>query len=82
MNPADKVLAKFITAGEVWYLAGPDKRPALLTDVGPPETGADGICLFRGRQEALEFLRASEAMPGQFRPRRGAPHPRRPGGVG
>jgi hypothetical protein len=82
LDSANQVLSEFIAAGQVWYLAKPDKWPALLTDLGLPDTEHDGVCLFSGRQEALEFLRASDVPPGQFRPRRGAPHPRRPAGVG
>ena len=82
MASANQVLSEFIAAGQVWYVGRPDKRPALLTDVGEFDAGQDGVCLFPGRKEALKFLRASNALPGQFRPRRGAPNPRRPEGVG
>jgi hypothetical protein len=82
LDSANQVLSEFIAAGQVWYVAGPDKRPALLTDMGMSDAGHDGVCLFPGRREALDFLRASDVLPGQFRPRRGAPHPRRPESVG
>jgi hypothetical protein len=82
LDSANQVLSEFIAAGQVWYVGRPDKRPALLTDMGLSEGGQDGVCLFPGRQEALNFLQASNVLPGQFRPRCGAPHPRRPEGVG
>ena len=82
MDSANHVLSEFIAAGQVWYVGRPDKRPALLTDMGESDAGRDGVCLFLGRKEALNFLRASNVPPRQFQPRRGAPHPRRPEGVG
>ena len=82
MASANQVLSEFIAAGQVWYVSRPGKRPALLTEVGESDAGQDGVCLFPGRKEALRFLRASNVLPGQFRPRLGAPHPRRPGGIG
>ncbi len=82
MPSANQVLSAFIAAGQVWYVALPDKRPALLTDVGLSDDGLDGVCLFQGRQQALDFLWGANVLPGRFKPRRGAPHPRRPEGVG
>jgi hypothetical protein len=79
---ANQVLSEFIAADQVWYVSLPGKRPALLSEVGVFDTAHDGVCLFRGRQEALDFLRASDVLPGQFRPRRAVPHRRRPQGVG
>ncbi len=82
MASADQVLAKFIASGQVWYVSRPDKQPALLTDIGDSGVEHDGVCLFPGRKEVLRFLRASNVLPGQFRPRRGAPHPHRPESIG
>lgn len=82
MASANQILSEFIAAGQVWYISQPGKRPALLTEVGVFDTAHDGVCLFPGRQEALDFLRASDVLSGQFRPRRGVPHRRRPNGVG
>ncbi|MBY0524167.1 MAG: hypothetical protein K2R98_12250 [Gemmataceae bacterium] len=82
MKSANQVLSKFIASGQVWYVGRPDKQPALLTDVAESDEGHDGVCLFLGRKEALSFLRASKVPPGQFRPWRGAPHPRRSESIG
>jgi len=82
VDSANQVLLKFIAAGQVWYVGRPDKQPALLTDVGESDEGLDGVCLFLGRKEALNFLRASDVQPGHFLPWRGAPHPRRPESIG
>jgi hypothetical protein len=82
MASANQVLSEFIASGQVWYVSRPDQEPALLTDIGASDAGHDGVCLFSSRKQALHFLRASNVLPGQFRPRRGAPHPHRPESIG
>jgi hypothetical protein len=81
VDSIDQVLSEFIAADQVWYLGRSDHRPALLSDLGLDD-GQDGVCLFHSQRQALDFLRKSNVPPGSFRPRRGAPHPRRPLGVG